>query len=54
MDFIEANHRNPTKHCVEEHDMLNWLMTNRKYLNAGRLKPERMEVFERLLESCEE
>ena len=23
VDFIEANHRNPSKHRVEEHDMLN-------------------------------
>jgi len=23
--FIEANHRNPSKHRVEEHLMLNWV-----------------------------
>ena len=23
--FIEENHRNPSKHRIEEHDMLNWL-----------------------------
>jgi len=30
VDFIEANHRNPSKHRIEEHDMLNWLKANRK------------------------
>ena len=28
--FIESNHRNPSKHRIEEHDMLNWLKANRK------------------------
>ena len=43
MVFIESNHRNPSKHRIEEHDMLNWLKANRKALNAGRLKEERVE-----------
>ena len=47
--FIEANHRNPSKHRIEEHDMLNWLKANRKHLNAGKLKPERLEKFKELL-----
>ena len=34
--FIEANHRNPSEHRIEEHDMLNCLKTNRKVMNAGR------------------
>ena len=28
--FIEANKRNPSKHRIEEHDLLNWLKANRK------------------------
>lgn len=28
--FIETNKRNPSKHRIEEHDMLNWLKANRK------------------------
>ena len=43
MAFIESNHRNPSKHRIEEHDMLNWVKANRKALNAGKLKPERVE-----------
>ena len=41
--FIETNHRNPSKHRIEEHDMLNWLKANRKRMNAGAMKPERVE-----------
>ena len=33
--FIETNKRNPSKHRIEEHDMLNWLKANRKHMNAG-------------------
>ena len=25
MGFLEESHRNPSKHRIEEHDMLNWL-----------------------------
>jgi len=42
--FIEREHRNPSKHRIEEHDMLNWLKANRKALNAGKMKPEDGEV----------
>lgn len=40
VDFIDANKRNPSKHRIEEHDMLNWLKANRKVLNAGKMKAE--------------
>lgn len=49
VDFIESNHRNPSKHRIEEHDMLNWVKANRKAMNAGKLKPERVEMFNKLL-----
>ena len=51
--FIETNHRNPSRHRLEEHDMLNWLKANRKRMNAGSLKAERLEPFQRLLELME-
>lgn len=53
VDFIEANRRNPSKHRIEEHDMLNWMKANRKALNAGKMKPERVELFNQLLAMCE-
>ena len=51
--FIETNHRNPSRHRIEEHDMLNWLKANRKALNAGKMKQERIERFRKLLELTE-
>ena len=54
VEFIEANHRNPSKHRIEEHDMLNWVKANRKAMNAGKMRPERVEAFGRLMEMMEE
>lgn len=54
MAFIESEHRNPSKYRLEEHDMLNWVKANRKALNAGRLKEERVEKFEKLLALAEQ
>ena len=54
VDFIQNNHRNPSRHRIEEHDMLNWVKANRKALNAGKLKPERVEQFKELLELLEQ
>ena len=52
--FIETNKRNPSRHRIEEHDMLNWLKANRKALNAGKMKAERVEKFRKLLEITEQ
>ena len=52
--FIKENHRNPSRHRIEEHDMLNWLKATRKRMNAGELKPERVEKFNILLALAEE
>ena len=48
-EFIEREHRNPSKYRLEEHDMLNWLKANRKQMNAGTLKQDRIEQFNKLL-----
>ena len=54
-DFIEVNKRNPSKHDEEERGKyLNWLKANRKALNAGKMKPERVEKFKKLLEMTEQ
>lgn len=52
--FIETNRRNPSKHRIEEHDMLNWVKANRKALNAGKMKLERVERFKELLALMEQ
>ena len=54
MGFLGENHRNPSKHRIDEHDMLNWLKANRKALNAGKMKPERFEKFRKLLAMTEQ
>ena len=53
IDFMETYHRNPSKHRIEEHLMLNWIKHNRKVMNAGKMPPERLEMFKRLLEMGE-
>jgi len=52
--FIEENKRNPSRHRIEEHDMLNWVKHQRKLVNAGTLKPDRIERFNELLALMEE
>ena len=54
VEFIQTNHRNPSRHRIEEHDMLNWLKANRKVMNAGKMKTERVEKFRKLLEMTEQ
>ena len=54
VEFLKRNHQNPSKHRIEEHDYLNWLKANRKALNAGKMKPERVEKFRKLLELTEQ
>lgn len=45
VDFINTNHRNPSKHRFEEHNMLSWIKQQRKLIKAGTFKSERMEMF---------
>ena len=52
--FIESNHRNPSKHRIEEHDMLNWVKQQRKLHNAGKLKENRLEAFKKLVALMDE
>ena len=49
IDFMETYHRNPSKHRIEEHLMLNWIKHNRKLMNAGKMKEERVKLFRELL-----
>ena len=50
MDFMEKNRRNPSKHRLEEHQMLNFVKHNRNLMNKGELKEERVEMFQKLME----
>ncbi len=53
-EFIEREHRNPSKYRLEEHDMLNWLKANRKKMNAGEPKEPRLTMFKELLALSEQ
>lgn len=53
-DFIESNHKNPSKYTPEEKTMVNWLKQQRKLLNAGAFKQYRVEAFKELLALIEE
>ena len=53
-DYIETNHRNPSRHFVENRNLLSWIKQQRKLMNGGTLKPERIEPFKRLLELMEQ
>lgn len=54
MEFMETNHRNPSRHRIEEHNQLNWIKANRKLMGKGEMKEERIELFEKLLDLCGE
>ena len=53
-EFVEREHRNPSKYRLEEHDMLNWHKHNRKLMNAGELPESRLGKFKELLALVEE
>lgn len=42
LDFIATNHRDPSRHHLEEHNMLNWLKSSSKLMSVGELKFERV------------
>lgn len=48
--LIETNQKNLSRYRIEEHLLLNRLKQNRKLLNACKLKKDRIEKFEKLLE----
>ena len=54
MRFLQGNHWKPSRYVAEERDLWNWWKATKKKMNAGELKPERVELFERLLALAEE
>ena len=50
MAFMRTKGRNPSRYDPEERGRYcNWIKHNRKLLNAGRLKADRVERFQQLL-----
>ena len=54
VEFIQTNHRNPSRHRIEDHDKLNWLKANCKLMNADAMKEPRLSKFKVLLALVEE
>ena len=52
--FIESNRRNLSKYDLEERRLYTWMKHNRKQMNAGELKEDRIEQFKKLLKMCEQ
>ena len=52
-DFVEANHRNPSKYKPEEKLMVHFLKRCRKLMNADELKEPRLTSFKGLLKVSE-
>lgn len=53
-DFIEENHRNPSKYYDDEKLMVHFLKRGRKLMNAGELQEPRLGMFKELLELSEQ
>lgn len=53
MALMAENHRRPSKYNMEERNLWNWLRHTQKQMNSGELKPERVELFEKVLDLCE-
>lgn len=50
IDFMETNHRRPSKFVDEERGLRNWWKHQQKLMNAGELKVERVALFKTLVE----
>lgn len=51
LSFIETNHRNPSRYDPKERGKYcNWIKHNKKLLNSGEMKEDRVALFEKLLE----
>lgn len=53
-EFIEREHRNPSKFIPEERGLRNWVRHQQKLVNKGELKAERVEMYKELLALMEE
>lgn len=52
--FIKTNRRNLSRYDLEERRLYTWMKHNRKLMNAGVLRSERIAVFKELLALSEQ
>ena len=53
MLFIKKNGRNLSKYNLDERRLYTWVKHQRKVMNAGEMKEERIEKFKELLALAE-
>lgn len=53
VNFIETNHRNPSKYVLERKLLVHFLKRERKLMNVGELKEPRLGMFKELQELSE-
>ena len=54
MEYMETNKRNPSKYDITVRSLYTWIKHQRKVMNAGNLKPNRVEMFNELLALIEQ
>ena len=54
MAFMKENHRRPSKHRLEEHDMLNWYKHTKKMIARGDYPADRIAKFKILQDIADE
>lgn len=50
MNFMDKEHRRPSKFVDEERGMRNWWKHQQKLVNAEELRPDRLEKFREIIE----
>ena len=48
-EFIDREHRNPSKYVDSERGLRNWVKQQKKLMNAGALEGQRLMMFNELL-----
>ena len=48
--YLEEEGRKPSKHYPEERNLRSWWKYNKKLYNAGRFDPDRLPLFQHLLD----
>lgn len=52
MDYMEKNHRRPSKYYIEDRQMFNWIKYNRRRYHRGLMSEKYREKFEIYLETA--
>lgn len=53
MEYMEINKRNPSKYDITVRSLYTWIKHQRKVMNAGKMRAERIGKFKELLNLVE-